>query len=41
MLLSPSSDHAVFLNFIGMPVFNLGFVGPYGVHHSAYDDFSG
>jgi N-acetylated-alpha-linked acidic dipeptidase len=22
-----------------MPVFNLGFVGPYGVYHSAYDDF--
>jgi hypothetical protein len=22
-----------------MPVFNLGFVGPYGVHHSAYGDF--
>jgi N-acetylated-alpha-linked acidic dipeptidase len=33
------SDHTVFLNFIGMPVFNLGFVGPYGVYHSAYDDF--
>jgi N-acetylated-alpha-linked acidic dipeptidase len=32
------SDHTVFLNFIGMPVFNLGFVGPYGVYHSAYDD---
>jgi len=27
------------LNFIGMPVFNLGFVGSYGVYHSAYDDF--
>jgi N-acetylated-alpha-linked acidic dipeptidase len=33
------SDHTVFLNFIGMPVFNLGFVGSYGVYHSAYDDF--
>jgi len=33
------SDHTVFLNFIGLPVFNLGFVGPYGVYHSAYDDF--
>jgi len=33
------SDHTVFLNFVGMPVFNLGFVGPYGVYHSAYDDF--
>jgi N-acetylated-alpha-linked acidic dipeptidase len=33
------SDHTVFLNFIGMPVLNLGFEGPYGVYHSAYDDF--
>src|SRR5579862_1688224 len=33
------SDHTVFLNFIGMPVFGLQFDGPYGVYHSAYDDF--
>src|SRR5215472_16271604 len=33
------SDHTVFLNFIGMPVLGLGFVGDYGVYHSAYDDF--
>jgi N-acetylated-alpha-linked acidic dipeptidase len=33
------SDHTVFLNFVGMPVFGLGFEGPYGVYHSAYDDF--
>ncbi len=33
------SDHTVFLNFIGVPVFGLGFEGPYGVYHSAYDDF--
>jgi N-acetylated-alpha-linked acidic dipeptidase len=33
------SDHTVFLNFIGMPVLGLGFEGPYGVYHSAYDDF--
>jgi N-acetylated-alpha-linked acidic dipeptidase len=33
------SDHTVFLNFIGMPVIGLGFVGDYGVYHSAYDDF--
>ena len=33
------SDHTVFLNFIGMPVLNLGFEGTYGVYHSAYDDF--
>jgi len=33
------SDHTVFLNFIGMPVLGLGFEGPYGVYHSAYDDY--
>jgi N-acetylated-alpha-linked acidic dipeptidase len=33
------SDHTVFLNFVGMPVLGLGFVGDYGVYHSAYDDF--
>ena len=33
------SDHTVFLNFIGMPILGLGFEGPYGVYHSAYDDF--
>ncbi len=33
------SDHTVFLNFVGMPVLGLRFDGPYGVYHSAYDDF--
>jgi N-acetylated-alpha-linked acidic dipeptidase len=33
------SDHTVFLNFIGVPVIGLQFDGPYGVYHSAYDDF--
>jgi N-acetylated-alpha-linked acidic dipeptidase len=33
------SDHTVFLNFVGLPVLGLGFEGPYGVYHSAYDDF--
>jgi N-acetylated-alpha-linked acidic dipeptidase len=33
------SDHTVFLNFVGMPVLGLEFDGPYGVYHSAYDDF--
>ncbi len=33
------SDHTVFLNFVGVPVFGLGFEGSYGVYHSAYDDF--
>jgi N-acetylated-alpha-linked acidic dipeptidase len=33
------SDHTVFLNFVGLPVLGLQFDGPYGVYHSAYDDF--
>ena len=33
------SDHTVFLNFLGIPVAGLTFSGPYGVYHSAYDDF--
>jgi N-acetylated-alpha-linked acidic dipeptidase len=31
------SDHTVFLNFVGIPVVEMGFDGPYGVYHSAYD----
>ncbi len=33
------SDHTVFLNFVGLPVMELQFDGPYGVYHSMYDDF--
>jgi N-acetylated-alpha-linked acidic dipeptidase len=33
------SDHTVFLNFLGMPTILLQFDGPYGVYHSAYDNF--
>ena len=33
------SDHTVFLNHDGVPVVELQFDGPYGVYHSAYDDF--
>jgi len=33
------SDHTVFLNFLGIPIVGLTFVGPYGVYHSMYDDF--
>ncbi len=33
------SDHTVFLNFLGVPTVGLTFVGPYGVYHSAYDDY--
>jgi len=33
------SDHTVFLNFLGRPTIGLTFDGPYGVYHSAYDNF--
>lgn len=33
------SDHTVFLNHDGVPVVGLQFDGPYGVYHSAYDNF--
>jgi N-acetylated-alpha-linked acidic dipeptidase len=38
-LIGSGSDHTVFLNFLGIPTFNLSFVGPYGVYHSLYDDY--
>ena len=31
------SDHTVFINYVGLPVVEMGFDGPYGVYHSAYD----
>ena len=31
------SDYTVFLNFLGVPVADLSFDGPYGVYHSIYD----
>src|ERR1700730_13526249 len=33
------SDHTVFLDFVGLPVMELGFDGDYGVYHFMYDDF--
>jgi N-acetylated-alpha-linked acidic dipeptidase len=33
------SDHTVFLNHLGVPTVGLEFEGPYGVYHSAYDNF--
>jgi N-acetylated-alpha-linked acidic dipeptidase len=36
--LGSGSDYTVFLNFLGVPVVNLTFDGPYGVYHSQYDD---
>ncbi|HEY6893093.1 MAG TPA: M28 family metallopeptidase, partial [Rhodanobacteraceae bacterium] len=36
--LGSGSDYTVFLNFIGVPVADMSFTGPYGVYHSIYDD---
>ena len=36
--LGSGSDYTVFLNFLGIPVIDLSFDGPYGVYHSIYDD---
>ncbi|HEX5884966.1 MAG TPA: transferrin receptor-like dimerization domain-containing protein, partial [Pyrinomonadaceae bacterium] len=34
------SDYTVFLNFLGVPIADLTFDGPYGVYHSIYDTFT-
>jgi len=31
------SDYTVFLNFLGVPIVDMSFSGPYGVYHSVYD----
>ena len=31
------SDYAVFLNYVGVPVVDMRFQGPYPVYHSAFD----
>ena len=38
--LGSGSDYTVFLNFLGIPVADLTFAGPYGVYHSVYDSFT-
>ena len=38
--LGSGSDYTVFLNFLGVPVADLSFSGPYGVYHSIYDSFT-
>lgn len=38
--LGSGSDYTVFLNFLGVPVADLTFDGPYGVYHSVYDSFT-
>jgi N-acetylated-alpha-linked acidic dipeptidase len=35
--LGSGSDYTVFLNFLGVPIADLSFDGPYGVYHSMYD----
>lgn len=37
--LGSGSDYTVFLNFLGVPVVEMAFDGPYGVYHSVYDDY--
>lgn len=37
--LGSGSDYTVFLNFLGLPVVEMSFNGPYGVYHSIYDDY--
>ena len=37
--LGSGSDYTVFLNFLGLPIVDLSFDGPYGVYHSQYDDY--
>jgi N-acetylated-alpha-linked acidic dipeptidase len=36
--LGSGSDYTVFLNFLGVPVADFSFDGPYGVYHSIYDN---
>jgi N-acetylated-alpha-linked acidic dipeptidase len=36
--LGSGSDYTVFLNFLGIPIVDLSFTGPYGVYHSQYDN---
>ena len=36
--LGSGSDYTVFLNFLGVPIADLSFDGPYGVYHSIYDN---
>ena len=36
--LGSGSDYTVFLNFIGVPIVDMSFDGPYGVYHSQYDN---
>jgi N-acetylated-alpha-linked acidic dipeptidase len=37
--LGSGSDYTVFLNFLGLPIVEMSFNGPYGVYHSIYDNY--
>ena len=37
--LGSGSDYTVFLDHLGVPSFDFGFGGPYGVYHAVYDNF--
>ncbi len=37
--LGSGSDFTVFIDHLGVPAFDFGFGGPYGVYHSVLDDF--
>ncbi len=37
--LGSGSDYSAFFDHAGIPSVDIGFNGPYGVYHSAYDDF--
>jgi len=38
--LGSGSDYTVFLQHLGVPATDIGSTGPYGVYHSAFDDFA-
>jgi N-acetylated-alpha-linked acidic dipeptidase len=38
--LGSGSDYTVFLQHLGVPAVDIGSTGPYGVYHSAFDDFN-
>ena len=38
--LGSGSDYTVFLNFLGVPIVEMSFDGPYGVYHSMYDNYN-
>jgi len=38
--LGSGSDYTVFLNFLGIPIVEMSFDGPYGVYHSMYDNYT-